>query len=96
MTLKLRREHSLLLFRDIFCECYGTTAQLREVIICFSLRRMQVQEGSDSWTLTVGDNVAQIFGDPLRIDFLSGGKKVAVFNGRSTLKFEHLRRKPEV
>ncbi|ODM92921.1 Neutral alpha-glucosidase AB [Orchesella cincta] len=58
---------------------------------------MQVSKGSDSWTLTIGENaVAQVFGDPLRVDLFSQGKKVAVFNGRSTLKFEHLRQKPDV
>lgn len=57
---------------------------------------MEVKKGGDSWTLVVGTSEAHVYGNPLRIDFISGGKKVAVFNGRSTLKFEHLRNKPDV
>lgn len=58
--------------------------------------KINVQKSEESWTLSVGNSVAQVFGNPLRIDFLTDGKKVAVFNGRSTLKFEQLRKKPEV
>lgn len=57
---------------------------------------MEIKKGGDSWTLVVGTSEAHVYGNPLRIDFISGGKKVAVFNGRSTLKFEHLRNKPDV
>ncbi|OXA60099.1 neutral alpha-glucosidase AB isoform X3 [Folsomia candida] len=54
----------------------------------------------ESWTLAhtgMRDKFyVQIFASPMKLDFYSGGKKVAVFNGRNSLKYEHLRNKPDV
>jgi alpha 1,3-glucosidase len=41
-------------------------------------------------------NYVKVWSDPMKLEFFAKGKKVAVFNGRSTMKFEHLRNKPDV
>lgn len=57
-------------------------------------------EDAQSWTIAQAGAVdkyfVKVFASPMKIEFYSGGKKVAVFNGRNTLKFEHLRKKPDV
>lgn len=58
---------------------------------------MEFEIGTEYWTLTTQKRFSvRVYGNPLKLEFFSDGKKVAVFNGRSTLKFEHLRKKPDV
>jgi hypothetical protein len=62
--------------------------------------RVEVEEGSEFWTLGLAGTSkkfnVRVYAEPMKLEFYSDGMKVAVFNGRSTLKFEHLRKKPEV
>lgn len=55
-----------------------------------------VRKASDHWSLISGQNEARVYGTPLKIEFLANGQKVTVLNGRQALKFEHLRKKPDV
>jgi len=58
---------------------------------------MEFEPGTEYWTLRSQKIFSvKVYGNPMKLEFYSDGKKVAVFNGRSTLKFEHLRKKPEV
>jgi len=57
---------------------------------------MEAVIDSNQWKLSMGDNYVQLSENPMLLEFFSKGQKVAVFNGRQTLKFEHLRKKPDV
>ncbi len=63
--------------------------------LCISIYRFEVQKGQEYWTIRSGKNELKIFGNPLVIEAYSDGEKVTVINGRGTLKFEHLRTKPD-
>jgi len=61
----------------------------------FTYAKYQVDKSSDYWLIQSGQNEVQIFAKPLVIELFSNGEKVTVINGRNTLKFEHLRTKPD-
>lgn len=60
------------------------------------ITRISVQKSSSEWVLKSGLNELKIHQKPFYIEAFSEGEKVAVINGRQTLKFEHLRQKPDV
>ena len=54
-----------------------------------------MRKAADHWSVVSGTGEARIFAAPFVVEFLSAGEKVAVINGRQTLKFEHLRKKQD-
>ena len=67
---------------------------LRLILNSFSFR-CEVRKADDHWSVVSGTGEARIFAAPLVVEFISAGEKVAVINGRQTLKFEHLRKKQD-
>jgi len=61
----------------------------------YFINRFDVKKASDHWAIQSGVNAVKVFANPFRIEVFANEEKVTVINGRNTLKFEHLRLKPD-